>query len=184
MIPAPVVAVETELSRAALSCAGQDQTVFEENLATFIQRAGELRTYYGSRTWRNIRFTRSSWTRKKVAKAVNLIAPDPRAVVVFGAGFSGRSQTKGDKKGPVAVASIRAALASRRVVVMVDEYNTTACHLTCGTKMVEDEDDPHEKVCPRCEIKVDRDGNAAENIHLVWTSHITTGTRPSHLRRP
>jgi NAD-dependent SIR2 family protein deacetylase len=119
-----------------------------------------------------------------VDKAINMIAPDPRTVVVFGAGFSGRNQSRGDKKGPVAVASIRAALASRRVVVMVDEYNTTACHLVCGTKMVEDEDDPHEKVCPKCTIKVDRDGNAAGNMHLVWTSQITTGQRPTHLRRP
>ncbi len=63
MIPAPIVATETQLAQKALSSCGQDYGMFEENLEAFIQRAGELQAYYGSRTWRNIRFNRASRTR-------------------------------------------------------------------------------------------------------------------------
>ena len=186
MIPAAIVAAETQLAQKALSACGQDCRMFGENLVTFIQRAGELRAYYG---WRNIRFTRASKTREKVAKVVDLIAPagpegTPPPVVVFGTGFTGRSQSKGDQTGAIAVSSIRAALAARRLVVLVDEYNTTACHLECGNKMEKAKHDEHEKFCPVCQMDVDRDLNAGKNIHAVWTSQVTTGCRPAHLRRP
>lgn len=115
---------------------------------------------------------------------MDLIAPDKDTVVVFGSGFTGRKQPKGDRQGPIAVPSIRAALASRRIVVLVDEYNTTARHLVCGSKLVEDPDDNHEKICLTCDMRVDRDGNASSNIRAVWTSDRTTGMRPEHLRRP
>ena len=36
MIPEAIVAAETDLSRTALLCVGQNQTVFEETLAAFI----------------------------------------------------------------------------------------------------------------------------------------------------
>ena len=107
-----------------------------------------------------------------------------RGRVVFGTGFTGRSQTKGDQTGAIAVSSIRAALAARRLVVLVDEYNTTACHLECGNKMEKAKHDEHEKFCPVCQMDVDRDLNAGKNIRVVWTSQVTTGCRPAHLRRP
>jgi hypothetical protein len=59
------------------------------------------------------------------------IAPDPGTVVLFGAKFFGRQCVEGDVAGPV-VKGIRCALAKERVVVLVDEFNTTKCHLQCG----------------------------------------------------
>lgn len=114
---------------------------------------------------------------------VSAIAPDPRTVVVFGANFFGRACRTGDVAGPVVVKGIRRALAKERVVILADEFNSTKCHAVCGSVMRPHPDDPHEKWCDTCGCAVDRDGNAATNIHSVWPRYLLDGQRPEHLRR-
>jgi hypothetical protein len=162
---------------------GQDLGRFEVNLTAWLRCAEALQTYYGSRTQRSIRLVQGGKKRANMASVVSAIAPDPRTVVVFGANFFGRACRTGDVAGPVVVKGIRRALAKERVVILADEFNSTKCHAVCGSVMRRHPDDPHEKWCDTCGCAVDRDGNAATNIHSVWPRYLLDGQRPEHLRR-
>jgi hypothetical protein len=131
-----------------------------------------------------MRLMTASRKRKSMAGVVNKIAPDPKTVVLFGANFFGRACRTGDVAGPVVVKGIRRALAKERIVFTIDEFNTTKCHLVCGSVMEVHREDRHEKWCPKCGVAVDRDENAALNIRAVWTQYLIDRTRPGHLRRP
>jgi hypothetical protein len=157
---------------------------FEANLKVWATHSKALREYYGSRSWRSGTFDRSNKKRRVLDTVVQLVAPDPRTVVVFGANFNGRSCQYGDIAGPVCVKGLRRKLAQQRVVVMVDEFNTTKMHLTCGKELSSSSLDAHEKVCNHCGgVNVKRDLNAAQNILKVWTQFLSDGTRPIHLSR-
>jgi hypothetical protein len=162
---------------------GQDVGRFEVNLTAWLRCAEILQTYYGSRTQRSIRLMQANRKRANMAWVVQAIAPDPRTVVLFGANFFGRQCLKGDVAGPVVVKGIRRALAKERVVVLVDEFNTTKCHLQCGGVLSAHPEDAREKWCHVCGRAVDRDGNAADNIESVWPHFLAHGSRPVHLRR-
>jgi len=166
------------------TCTMSVTDAFVTNLEAWLTCAKELQTYYGTRTHRAVRLTRASRGRRSMDRVVNTIAPDPKTIVVFGANFYGRPCRFGDVAGPVVVKGIRRKLAKHRVVVVVDEYNTTKCHLTCGQVMQTALHDAREKVCGTCGgVAVDRDRNAAENILAVWRSYVQNRTRPAHLRR-
>ncbi len=183
-IPALIVQAEKTLSLHGLGSGGTDMETFTTNLLACLTCAQTLQEYYGSHTQRSIRLTRSARSRQSMAGVVNTIAPDSKTVVLFGANFNGRSCRKGDVAGPVAVKGIRRALARTRVVVSIDEYNTTKCHAVCGKEMGVDPQDAHEKVCLHCVMKVDRDVNSGVNIRSVWRQYLIDRTRPVHLRRP
>jgi hypothetical protein len=80
----------------------------------------------------------------QLAWVVQAIAPDPGTVVLFGAKFFGRQCVEGDVAGPV-VKGIRRAFAKERVVVLVDEFNTTKCHLQCGGTLSTHREDARKK---------------------------------------
>ena len=185
-IPRAIQKLQEDLQIHGLASGGRDHKLFVDNLTAWLKSEKDLRTYYGSRTQRTVRLMRAARARRNMAGVVNLVAPDPKTVVLFGANFFGRHCRQGDVAGPVAVKGIRRALAKQRVVISIDEFNTTKCHLECGQEMVQDPDDRHEKVCNRCRMKVDRDMNAARNIKAVWQHHLIyhDGTRPAHLTRP
>ncbi len=185
-IPALIVQAEKALSLHGLGSGGTDMETFTTNLLACLTCAQTLQEYYGSRTQRSIRLTHSARSRQSMAGVVvvNTIAPDSKTVVLFGANFNGRTCRKGDLAGPVAVKGIRRALARSRVVVSIDEYNTTKCHAVCGKEMGVDPQDAHEKVCSHCVMKVDRDINSGVNIRSVWRQYLIDRTRPVHLQRP
>ena len=185
-IPQSIQTIQDNLKTHGLASGGRDQMSFVDNLTAWLNSEKDLRTYYGSRTQRTVRLVRASRARCSMASVVNLVAPDPTTVVLFGANFFGRHCKKGDVAGPVAVKGIRRALAKQRVVITIDEFNTTKCHLECGKELDVDPDDSHEKVCRTCGEKVDRDRNAARNIKAVWQHHLIhqDGSRPAHLERP
>jgi hypothetical protein len=168
---------------ASTKAEGQDLGRFEVNLTAWLRCAGVLQTYYGSRTQRSIRLVQAARKRANMAWVVHAIAPDPATVVLFGANFAGRQCVKGDVAGPVVVKGIRRALAKERVVVMVDEFNTTKCHVVCGSVLSAHREDRREKWCDVCRCAVDRDGNASLNLESVWPHYLVHRTRPAHLCR-
>ena len=171
-------------TNGSLSSGGQDPCKFLDHLSAWLLCAEELATYYGSRTQRTVRLVAAGRKRANLAGVVNRIAPDPHTVVLFGANFFGRTCRTGDVAGPVVVKGIRRALAKQRVVFVVDEFNTTKCHVVCGAVMEADPRDRHEKWCRTCDAAVDRDTNAARNIKCVWQQRLRDGRRPVWLQRP
>jgi hypothetical protein len=170
------------------------------NLLVWATHSKALQQFWGSRTLRSRRLVQSAQKRRVMDGVVNLVAPDPRTIVVFGANYNGRCCKFGDVAGPVCVKGICRKLAQHRVVVMVDEYNTTKMHSVCGQLLEADPADAtqHERVCRHCAgpdcipVKVKRDGNAASNIASVWSYYVDpanasmfgSARRPVHLRRP
>ncbi len=183
-LPETIRGQQELLKSSGLASGGQDHGASVRNLTAWLKCAEDLRTFYGSRSQRGVRLMQASRKRSNMAGVVNKIAPDPTTVVLFGANFFGRGCVKGDVAGPVVVKGIRRALAKQRIVITIDEYNTTKCHLVCGRELERDPEDKHEKWCTYCTRKVDRDRNAAQNIRAVWRQHLVDGTRPAHLRRP
>ncbi len=183
-LPETIRGQQELLKSSGLASGGQDHGAFVRNLTAWLKCAEDLRTFYGSRSQRGVRLVQASRKRSNMSGVVNKIAPDPTTVVLFGANFFGRGCVKGDVAGPVVVKGIRRALAKQRIVITIDEYNTTKCHLVCGRDLECDPEDKHEKWCTYCTRKVDRDRNAAQNIRAVWRQHLVDGTRPAHLRRP
>lgn len=183
-LPRPIHNLQDQLSQHAIRSAGRNNDTFVANLEIWLESTKALQTYYGSKEQRGRRLHRSMCGRRTLDKVVDLVAPDPRTVVVFGANFYGRCCRTGDVAGPIPVKAIRRKLAKHRVVVAADEYNTTRLHFTCHGLLEQHPDDAHEKWCPRCGIAVDRDSNAALNIREVWLSHVRTGRRPAYLARP
>jgi hypothetical protein len=68
----------------------------------------------------------------------------------------GRQCVKGDVAGPV--------MAKERVVVLVEELNTTKCHVQYSEILSAHPEDAREQWCHVCGCAVDRDGNAADNV--------------------
>jgi len=177
-----VVHGETALSNQP---PGVSLTDFDAYLAVYFQHVESHQRWYGSRTQRSMRFVRAGRTRAIYATIIKSIAPDPRTVVVWGGSYDGRGCMRGDTVGPTPVKALRRAFARERIVVVVDEFRSTATHNVCGNALVPRPNDPtgREKYCNHCGMDVDRDVNAGSNMDSVWVSRVNTGDRPVHLRR-
>ena len=159
-------------ARGLAAAAGADVAAFLQYLTVFSLHAQALTDFLGSRSQRSHRFVKAGRERRQMATIVRRIAPDPKQVVAWGTGYCGQPLKK-----------IKAAVAAQRLVVNIWEYRTTITHAACGTEMLVDPDDAHEKVCPHCGgMKVGRDCNACINIREVLGEHSRTGQRPAHLR--
>jgi hypothetical protein len=180
--PRAVVDGETALSNQP---PGASLTDFDAYLAVYFQHVESHQRWYGSRTQRSMRFVRAGRTRAIYATIIKSIAPDPRTVVVWGGSYDGRGCMRGDTVGPTPVKALRRAFARERIVVVVDEFRSTATHNVCGNALVPRPNDPtgREKYCNHCGMDVDRDVNAGSNMDSVWVSRVNTGDRPVHLRR-
>jgi transposase len=55
-------------------------------------------------------------------------------------------------------------MAKERVVVLVEELNTTKCHVQYSEILSAHPEDAREQWCHVCGCAVDRDGNAADNV--------------------
>ena len=159
-------------ARGLAAAAGADVAAFLQYLTVFSLHAQALTDFLGSRSQRSHRFVKAGRERRQMATIVRRIAPDPKQVVAWGTGYCGQPLKK-----------IKAAVAAQRLVVNIWEYRTTITHAACGTEMLVDPHDAHEKVCPHCGgMKVGRDCNACINMRAVLGEHSRTGQRPAHLR--
>ena len=179
--PQAVVAAEAALSADP---PGATLATYVRHLAVYFKHEQSQRRWYGSRTQRAARFVRAGRTRAIFATITNGIAPDPRTVVMFGA-YAGRGAMRGDTEGPSPLKALRRFIARTRIVIVTDEYNTTATHSACGAHLVPRLNDPtgREKYCPVCEEDVPRDLDAAYSMDSIWVGYVTLGQRPAHLRR-
>ena len=133
-----------------------------------------------------MRMVRAGRTRAIIAHVITNVAPDPTTVVVFGGSYSGRGSMRGDTGGgPSPVKALRRAIARERLLVVVDEFRTTATHSECHQPLVAKANDPtgREKYCPTCDKDVPRDVDAGISIDSVWVGIARDGERPAHLRR-
>ena len=181
--PRAVVDGETALSNRPPGASLAD---FDAYLAVYFQHVESHQRWYGSRTKRSARFVRAGRTRAIYAHVIKSVAPDPSTVVVWGGSYNGRGCMRGDTVGPTPVKALRRAFARERIVVVVDEYKSTATHALCGNLLDPRPNDPtgREKYCNHCGQDVERDINAACNMDSIWVTRINTGERPAHLRRP
>ena len=69
------------------------------------------------------------------------------------------------------------------LAAVLRRFNTTKCHVVCGSVLSAHREDRREKWCDVCRCAVDRDGNASLNIESVWPHYLAHGTRPGHLCR-
>ena len=96
-----------------------------------------------------------------------------------GAGSTGRACRHGDVDGPVCPKAIIRELAKHRIVVYVDEYNTTKRCSGCGEELqARDTGNPREREkqcntvgCVQFGL-VDRDGNGATNVLKILLHHL------------
>jgi hypothetical protein len=158
-------------ARGLAAAAGADVAAFLQYLTVFSLHAQALTDFLGSRSQRSHRFVKAGRERRQMATIVHRIAPDPKQVVAWGTGYCGQPLKK-----------IKAAVAAQRLVVNIWECRTTITHAACGTEMLVDPDDAHEKYCPHCQVKVGRDLNSSVSMRAVLGEHSRTGQRPAHLR--
>ena len=176
-IPLPIKQLEDTLSQAATSHPGSSVDAALANLAAWSTCSRALQTYYGSRSQRAARFTRTSKARSSLAKVVTHVAPIPGSIVVFGAGYTGRACRHGDVDGPVPIKAIIRKLVQHRIVVYVDEYNTTKRCSGCGEELqarpapLDREKQCNTVGCVQFGL-VDRDGNGATNVLKILLHHL------------
>lgn len=138
--------------------------------------------FYGSRTWRSLRFRAYSRRQRIYDTVVNGFAPDPRTVIAWGANFYGRRADTGEVFGCAPARALRRRFALKRRVVLVNEYNTSKKSHCCGA---DNQFLPGRVVrCTACNSLIDRDVNGARNIRAVWDQHCENGMRPPGLEIP
>lgn len=151
------------------------------SLMVFFATVGAITQFYGSRTWRSMRFIAFRRRQSLYDTLVNKYAPDKRTIIAFGANFYGRRCATGES-GTAPCRSLRRKFARCRRVVLINEYNTSKKSSCCGSPNVMLAD--RQVQCPTCGEQRDRDLNGALNITKCWIQHCQNGTRPAGLNWP
>lgn len=134
------------------------------HLYTYAIFEPHLRTYYGSRTQRDLRFTRAQRKRAALAKVVSTVAPDRDALYVVGNGFRGRRARKGDKQTPVLQIFLHQLARERMLFLGNENWSTRTCATHRGADRMQEYKDEHNLYCKHCDKFKPRDYNAACNI--------------------
>lgn len=165
----------------------------------FLDTQHWLVDFYGSRTWRSLRFHKLQKKQRKLVRGHTIslqrqavimicvdcvvqrriakdIAPNPKSIIVFGANYMGRQCIDGEKGGPPPVKQILHELQKHHRVVMFNEYRTSQFSHCCWTKL-EQVGTTRQYKCTSCGTKVDRDRNSTLVFKLLWRMQLKHGER-------
>ena len=146
--------------------------------------------FYGSRRQARRRFdARIKATRAWARMADRILGPDHRRIAVLGNAVFNAS-SRGIP--PTPTKSMWRRLAQWGLVVLVDEYNTSATCAICHSPNSQHQQVWSIKHCtnsgfgalPACGITWQRDRNAALNIKTIYEDHMVGRARPEELCRP
>lgn len=110
------------------------------------------------------------------------VFPDPNKVVVLGDNYRGHETRRGTTSGTNVCQGLRRFVAQHRRVVLVNEHRTSKTCSGCGHELAWKPNAPRHQECASCHKEVERDMNAAVNMHAIWKQHVVNGERPSWLQ--
>lgn len=200
---------EAQVARSNASELSGGVVAHMASIAVFFATVAVITQFYGSRTWRSMRYVAYARRQSILDRVVEHLAPNPRTILAFGANFYGRRCETGNpptfvvfgrlwqcrvsqsdcwfvagEKGRVPSRAIRRKLALHRRVVLVNEYNTSKKSCCHGADTVDAGYRLKRCSHPGCDQVWDRDVNGARNIRRCWEQHCTNGMRPAGLDWP
>lgn len=138
-----------------------------------------LWAHYSENKQRRLKFSAHVTRQRARDQLANLLLGHDRRTVLFIGDQASKTGYHGHPAYPVT--ALRDHLAHVGIVVLVDEYRTSATCSNCGAFLhMADYKHP---VCDQCDVVWQRDVNAARNIKSVVDNYIAGKRRPSHLRK-
>ena len=183
---------EVEAVHAAFPFKTASTAAIEDALRERLQDGvwGAMWAFYGSRRQARRRFDgKMKATRAWARMANRILGPDHRRIAVLGNAVFNAS-SRGIP--PTPTKSMWRRLAQWGLVVLVDEYLTSAICAICHSPNFQHQQVWSIKHCtnsgfgvlPACGITWQRDRNAALNIATIYEDHMAGRARPEQLRRP
>lgn len=137
-----------------------------------------LWAHYGEKKQRRLKFSAHVSRQRARDQLANQLLGQDRRTVLFIGDQATRTGYKGHPGYPVT--ALRDHLGHLGIVVLVDEYRTSATCCDCGNFL--DMANYKRPACDNCDVIWHRDLNAACNIKSVVDSYLAGKRRPSHLR--